>query len=165
MNGLSQAKRRLLGHTAWWRKVITGDKFMNDFRRMGQVMAKSSWHFYDNPGCQKLFPLKQIFQSQVRKDEFLGAPWTSSESSSPTIHTYLGKWLLSPFSLYSWDPSIAPERWPGPAWDSLFIRKGIFVLLEIHHPRNQYVFRWGENAFLLENDFLNIFHYTMLTNT
>ena len=72
---------------------------MNDLReRMGQVI-----HFYHssrtNPGFQKPFPLKQISQHHVMKDEFLAAPWTShlSHHLQPFIPTWVnGCCLHSP---------------------------------------------------------------------
>ena len=98
---------------------------MNAFReRMGQVI-----HFYHSSR------LKPRFLKTISIEENLPKPCgkrlvppcssdLSSESSSPSIHTHVGKWLLSPFSSYSRDPSIAPERRPGPAQtQALFIRE------------------------------------------
>ena len=89
---------------------------MNDLRdRMGQVI-----HFYDSsrhkPRFSKAISIEANFPKP--RDEGLVPRCSldhSPESSSPSIHIYLGNWLLSPLSLYSWDPSIAPARQPGPA--------------------------------------------------
>ena len=49
----------------------------------------------------------------------------SPDSLAPSIHIYLGIWPLSSFSLYSWAPSFAPEKWQGLAEkpQDLFISK------------------------------------------
>ena len=49
----------------------------------------------------------------------------SPDSLAPSIHTYLGIWPLPSFSLYSWAPSFAPEKWQGLAEkpQDLFISK------------------------------------------
>ena len=120
-----------------------------------------------NPGCQKLFPLKQIFQSQVRKDEFLGAPWTShlSHHLQPFIPTWVnGCCLHSPYI-----PGILQLLQKG---DQVQHRdkpcsseKGIFVLLEIHQYRNQYIFRWDKNAFSTRKWFPETLYSKPLYNT
>ena len=144
---------------------------MNDFREsMGQVI-----HFYDS--CRhkpRLSKTISIEANLPKPGEEGWVPWCSldisSESSSPTIHTYLGKWLLSPFSLYSWDPSIAPERWPGPAQrQALFIRKRNICVVRDSSVSNPICIqeRW-ECHFVLENDFLKYCiqsSYKILTHT
>ena len=120
-----------------------------------------------NPGCQKLFPLKQIFQSQVRKDEFLSAPWTShlSHHLQPFIPTWVNGCCLH--SLYI--PGILQLLQKGNQVQfrdkTYWSVKGIFVLLEIHQYCIQYVFRWDEKAFCSRKRFPEILYSKLLYNT
>ena len=122
---------------------------MNDLRdRIGQVI-----HFYDSSGYKPRFPKIISTEDDLPKppDEGWLPPCSLdllSESSSPSIHTYLGIWLLSPFSLYSWDRSIAPERWSVQlrAHKACSSEEGKFVLSETYQCPIQYVFSWDENT-------------------
>ena len=98
-----------------------------------------------NPGFWKPFPLKQISQHYVMKDEFLAAPRTSHLNHH--LHSFIPTWVNGCCRI----PGILQLLQKG---DQVQCRhkpylseKGIFVLLEIHQYRIQYVFRWNDNAF------------------
>ena len=133
---------------------------------MGQVI-----HFYHssrtNPGFRKPFPLKQISQHHMMKDEFLAAPWTShlSHHLQPFIPTWVnGCCLHSPYipGILQWFQKSDQVKVRHKPCSS---EKGIFVLLEIHQYRIQYVFRWDENAFSSRKRFPEILYSKPLYNT
>ena len=96
-----------------WEKLITGDDFRNDSTdRMGHVI--SIYHSNINKPI-----ILQIISTEADLPKPHDKGWfphwsldLSPESSAPCIHTYLCIWQFSQLSLYSWDPSFAPERWP-----------------------------------------------------
>ena len=112
-----------------------------------------------NPGFQKPFLLKQIFQSHVTKDEFLTAPWTTHLSLH--LHPFIPTWVTGCCLHSPYIPGILQLFQKGdqvqlgdkPCWPE----KGKFVLLEIHQYRIQYVFRWDDNAFCPRKHFLKYF--------
>ena len=95
--------------------------------------------------------------------------WSWDLSLSHRLHPFTptcvyGWWLQSPYI-----PGILHLLQKG---DQVQLRdkpcsleKGIFVLLEIHQYRIQYVFRWDENAFSSRKWFPEILYSKLLYNT
>ena len=160
----SQAKRRLLVHTAMkesnhWRWIYEWFKRQN---RVGDTFLWQQW------------TQAQVFQNHFHWRWSSKTTWwrmTSSLLLGPliwviiSIHSLVyGCCLHSPYI-----PGILQLLQKG---DQVQHRdkpcsseKGIFVLLEIHQYRNQYIFRWDKNAFSTRKWFPETLYSKPLYNT
>ena len=149
INAVCNKPRGDFQFTLWWRKVTTGEEFMNDLRDRTGKWYISMTAVDTNPGFPKSFPLKQVFQNHLGKDDFLAAPLTSHPTHR--LHPFIPTWVYGCCLHSPYTPGIVQLLQKGDQiqprdYKSCSSEKGIFVFLDIDVCPILYVFRWDENA-------------------